>query len=122
MLSEHLCLDLPCSHAMKEDRILLSSEILFIELVYQKRTPRIVVHTSDDEYYSKIMGSMDSLEILLARFGFMRADSGILVNLNHFDHFEKDGFSQKICFVHSEKKVVCSRAGYSKVKNTLEKG
>jgi DNA-binding LytR/AlgR family response regulator len=114
-------LPLPCIGANDDNVVVFVDKVLYIELVYVKRTPKIMVHTASDEYYSKITGSIESMETLLSPFGFVRVDSGTLVNVNHFSHFEKKFYDVHFCFQNSDKKVICSRSGYSKVKKYLNK-
>lgn len=111
---------IPCATAKNKDVVVRSSEILYVALVYPNKTPKIAIHTSDHEYISKISGSLDSLEILLGQFGFVRVDSGCLVNVHHFDRFEKEGIdSHFFCFKNSEKKILCSRNGYTRAKKAI---
>ena len=115
-----LDLKIPCTTLTHLDAVISLNKVLYISLAYQKKVPKIIMQTAEDEYISKITGSLESLEILFAPFGFIRVDSGVMVNINHFSHFEKDGYSQLFCFAGSTKKVVCSRAGYAKVKQAIE--
>lgn len=113
-------LTIPCTSAAHMDVVIPLKDVLYISLAYQKKVPRIILHTAEHEFFSKISGSLESLEIMFAQFGFIRVDSGVMVNIHHFSHFEKDGYSQLFCFAGSGKKVVCSRSGYTKVKNAIE--
>ncbi|TBL78587.1 LytTR family DNA-binding domain-containing protein [Paenibacillus thalictri] len=111
-----ISLDVPCY-----DETVSTNEILFIELAYKNKVPKILVHTKENEFVSKISGSMEAMEILLAKFGFVRVDSGVLVNLNYFGSFEKNFYGGiNLCFIDSAKKVSCSRSGYSRAKQILE--
>lgn len=113
-------LNIPCTTLTHMDTVISLNNVLYISLAYQKKVPKIILQTAQDEYVSKITGSLESLEILFAQFGFIRVDSGVMVNVHHFSHFEKDGYSPLFCFANSDKKVVCSRSGYVKVKNVIE--
>lgn len=113
-------LKIPCTTLTHMDTVISLNEVLYISLAYQKKVPKIVMQTAGNEFISRITGSLESLEILFSQFGFIRVDSGVMVNINHFSHFEKDGYSQLFCFAGSTKKVVCSRAGYAKVKHAIE--
>ncbi|MDF2935083.1 MAG: hypothetical protein K0Q90_456 [Paenibacillaceae bacterium] len=113
-------LHIPCTTLTHMDTVISLNQVLYISLAYQKKVPKIIMQTALDEYVSKITGSLESLEILFGQFGFIRVDSGVMVNIHHFSHFEKDGYSQLFCFAGTTKKVVCSRAGYAKVKHAIE--
>lgn len=113
-------LNIPCTTLTHLDTVISLNQVLYISLAYQKKVPKIIIQTAESEFISKITGSLESLEILFAPFGFIRVDSGVMVNIRHFSHFEKDGYSQLFCFAGSSKKIVCSRAGYSKVKHVIE--
>lgn len=111
---------LPCITSSQEDGTVLLSQVLYLSLAYFKKVPKIVLHTKDDEFISKITGSLESLEIMLGQFGFIRVDSGALASIHHFDRFEKDGYSQYYCFRQSDKRLICSRAGYAKAKAAID--
>lgn len=111
---------IPCLSADNEDTAVPLSQILYITIIYPTKTPKIALHTSRSEYISKISGSLDSFETMFGPFGFIRVDSGTLVNIRHFSRFEKDGWSTFFCFRDSDKKVLCSRSGYTKAKNAIE--
>ncbi|MEK8128626.1 LytTR family transcriptional regulator DNA-binding domain-containing protein [Paenibacillus filicis] len=113
-------LPIPCWDVDENTQTIMVTSVIYLEVTRIKSTAKIKMYTANQEYISKIQGSLESLEIMLEQFGFVRADTGILVNINHFSHFENDGYQRKkFCFNNSDKFVFCSRPSYSRLRLLL---